>query len=74
MIIGFNFRQSNDTKIAQTGQDDELTYREVLKVNLSDYVVGPLGRFYNYPNNLSAFQYINYLNEADMGKSLVQEG
>ena len=29
-------------------------------MHLTNYVTGPLGRFYNYPNQISAFQYINH--------------
>jgi hypothetical protein len=42
----------------------------VLKMNLNDYVIGPLGRFYNYPNNLSALQYINFQSELLVEKQL----
>lgn len=43
-------------------------------MNLSDYIQGPLGKFYNYPNNISAFQYINAYSEIDISAYLKMSG
>jgi len=39
-------------------------------MKLSDYIIGPLGRFYNYPNKISAFEYINHQHVLNIGNKL----
>jgi hypothetical protein len=39
-------------------------------MKLSDYIIGPLGRFYNYPNKISAFEYINHQHLLSVGNKL----
>lgn len=47
-----------------------LAFQDVLTLNLTNYVSGPLGRFYNYPNHLSVFQYVNYETEISVEEQL----
>ena len=39
-------------------------------MQISDYVRGPLGRFYNYPTKISAFQYINHQHHLDISDQM----
>jgi hypothetical protein len=39
-------------------------------MHLSSYIIGPLGRFYNFPNRISAFQYINHEHILSLGGRL----
>lgn len=75
LVLECSIRDFNDSSIKQAPDSSFLkTYRELLSVNLSDYVEGPLGRFYNYPNNISAFQYINEFSEIDLSAFLRMSG
>lgn len=66
-----NIRDFYDLTLKKSGREgDILLVEDVLTMNLTDYVIGPLGRFYNYPNNLTAFQYINFQSELIVQKEL----
>ena len=39
-------------------------------MHIEEYVRGPLGRFYNFPDKISAFQYINHQHELDVTSQL----
>jgi hypothetical protein len=71
LVLECHIRDFNDASIVESPLSKNLkTYRDILVVNLSDYVYGPFGRFYNYPNNISAFQYINEFSEVDLSSFL----
>lgn len=67
LILNISIRDFHDSTISKNENKDFIkTFYEILSINLSDYVIGPLGKFYNYPNSYSAFQYINYFTEISM--------
>jgi hypothetical protein len=75
LVIECVIKDFNDSSISQTeGSNFLKTYRELLNINLSDYIQGPLGKFYSYPNNISAFQYINEFSEIDISAYLKMSG
>jgi hypothetical protein len=75
LVLECFIRGFNDSSLTQAANIPFVTsYRQLLNVNLSDYVEGPLGRFYNYPNNISAFQYINEFSEVDLSYFLLMFG
>lgn len=75
LILECSLRSFNDSSITQAENANFLkSYRDLLRVNLSDYIQGPLGKFYNYPNNISAFLYINAYSEIDISGYLKMSG
>ena len=67
LIVNMTIRDYDDLTLTKSSAGGALVLVEdVLNMNLTEYVVGPLGRFFDYPNNLSALQYINYHSELNI--------
>lgn len=71
LLLHINIRDYFDLTLQKfSGGPGIALIENVLNLNLTDYVIGPLGRFYEYPNNLSAFQYINFRSELNVEREL----
>lgn len=71
LTINITLRDFNDSTIVKTQNNDIApNFKQFLNLNLSNYIMGPLGKFYTYPNNISAFQYVNYYTEINISDSL----
>lgn len=67
-------RDFDDSTIVKA-QNSEIAhnFKKYLNLNLNDYIIGPLGKFYTYSNTISAFQYVNYYTEINISDVLNKE-
>lgn len=71
LTLNLTFRDFNDLTLQKSASDEIMLYEEFFNMRLSDYIIGPLGRFHNFPSpNISAFQYINHQHILYIGNRL----
>ena len=75
LVIHLTVRDFNSTKLILRPLSHQISIEsEIINLNLTEYVIGPLLKFYSKPNHNSEIhlQYINYYDEINISKYLKQ--